>query len=183
MRRIINSTYITVDGVIQNPQDWPSSGDDGGEGQKIQTDLLLSCDTLLMGKATYESFASVWQRRSGDPLTDHMNAMTKYVVSSTLGTATWNNTTVIRDDPVAEIRRLKEQTGGNIIVYGVGQMTHALIANGLLDELRLWFHPFLLGRGSAQDLLFKEGMAARLELANTVTLKNGIIIVTYRILQ
>jgi len=183
MRRIINSTYITVDGVIQNPQDWPSSGDDGGEGQKIQNDLLFSCDAVLMGKHTYESFASVWQSRSGDPLTDRMNAMSKYVVSSTLGTATWNNTTVIRGDPVAEIRRLKEQPGGDIVVYGVGRMTHALIANGLLDELRLWFHPFMLGRGGVQDLLFKEGVAARLELADTTTLKNGIVILNYRILQ
>lgn len=84
MRRIINSTYISLDGVIETPHHWPSSGPDGGKGEAVQTELLLSCDALIMGRRTYEGFAPVWPTRSGDPASDHINAMAKYVVSATL---------------------------------------------------------------------------------------------------
>jgi hypothetical protein len=83
MRKIINSTYITLDGVIENPQDWPYGGADDGAGA-IQTELLLACDALLMGRRTYEGFAPVWPTRSGDPYSDRINSRAKYVVSSTL---------------------------------------------------------------------------------------------------
>lgn len=73
MRRIINSTYITLDGIIENPQDWPSGRDkDDGRGGEIQTELLLSCDALLLGRRTYEGFVPVWTARSGDPYSDHI---------------------------------------------------------------------------------------------------------------
>jgi dihydrofolate reductase len=84
VRRIINSTYVTLDGVIQNPQNWPSVGGFSDEGNQVQTELLESCDAVLMGRRTYESFAPVWPARSGDPLSDRMNAVRKYVVATTL---------------------------------------------------------------------------------------------------
>ena len=105
MRRIINSTYISLDGVIENPHHWPSSGPDGGKGGEVQTKLLLSCDALIMGRRTYEGFAPVWPTRSGDPASDQINSMAKYVVSSTLTDPEWNNTTVIDTDPVAAIEK------------------------------------------------------------------------------
>jgi dihydrofolate reductase len=81
MRKLINSTYITLDGVIQDPQDWPSLGSSSERGDQIQTDLLLSCDLQIIGRKTYEAFAAAWPTRSGDPLSDRMNAMAKYVFS------------------------------------------------------------------------------------------------------
>jgi dihydrofolate reductase len=83
MRRIINSTYISLDGAIENPQDWPSGRhEDDGRGGQIQTELLLGGDAVLMGRRTYEGFAAVWPARSGDPYSDHINQMEKWVVGS-----------------------------------------------------------------------------------------------------
>jgi dihydrofolate reductase len=107
---------------------------------------LLSCDALIIGR-TYEVFAPVWPTRSGDPASDHISAMRRYVVSSTLSDPEWNNTTVLGGDPVAAIKALKEAPGKAIIQYGFDQLSHALMASGLLDELRLWVCPW--GRGAA----------------------------------
>jgi dihydrofolate reductase len=173
MRRIINSTYISLDGVIQNPQDWPSGKVSDDRGLTIQTDLLLGCDAQLMGRRTYEGFAPVWSSRSGDPYSDHTNAMRKYVVSSTLTDPSWNNTTVIAGDPVAEIAALKQQPGKHL--------AHQLVRYGLLDELRLWVHPFLVGRGGPADLIYRDGELAQFELTDTLALNSGIVILTYRL--
>src|SRR5215216_7940523 len=109
MRRIINSTYITLDGVIDRPHEWPSIGSDRGtKGDELQTELLLSCDALIMGRRTYDVFAPVWPTRSGDPASDRINSMRKYVVSSTLTNPEWNNTSVITENPIEAIRELKE---------------------------------------------------------------------------
>src|SRR5919109_493835 len=100
MRKIINSTYISLDGVVDRPHEWPSIGDRGSRWDELQTELLLGCDAVIMGRRTYEVFAPVWPTRSGDALSDHMNAMPKYVVSSKLTDPEWNNTSVISGDPV-----------------------------------------------------------------------------------
>jgi dihydrofolate reductase len=84
MRKIINSTYISLDGVIERPQDWPSLATRGGGGDEVQAELVLSCDAMVMGRRTYEGFAPVWPTRSGDPISDQINSMAKYVVSATL---------------------------------------------------------------------------------------------------
>jgi hypothetical protein len=108
MRKIINSTYITLDAVVEAPHLWPSLGRPGDErAVQIQTDLLLSCDAVLMGRRTYDGFAPIWPTRSGDPYSDHINAMPKYVVSTTLKDPEWKNTHVIDRDVVAGISRLK----------------------------------------------------------------------------
>ena len=182
MRRIINSTYISLDGVIQDPQDWPDNGiEPDGTGLNAQTDLLRACDAVLMGSRTYSGFAPAWMARSGDPYSDRINSMTKYVVSSTLRDPEWNNTTVISGDPIAEIRRLKEQPGQDIVQYGFGPLSYALLEHGLLDELRLWVHPLFVGQATPADLLFRPSAAAQFELAGTLALNNGIVVLTYRI--
>jgi dihydrofolate reductase len=181
MRKIINSTYISLDGVIENPQDWPSLGSSGDAGTTIQTDLLASCDAVLMGRRTYEGFAPVWSERSGDPYSDRINAMSKYVVSSTLRTPDWNNTTVISDDVIATIAALKESAGQDIVQYGFGRLSYALMEAGLLDELRLWVHPFFVGAAGHDDLLFRPSAATRCVLSDSTTLDNGIIILTYQL--
>ena len=130
----------------------------------MQSALLLDCDALLLGRRTYEGFAPVWTQMSGDPYSDHINAMEKWVVSSTLTDPTWNNSEVIRADVAAEIGRRKAVDGGNIVQYGLGPVTDLLLEHGLLDELRLWVHPFLVGSGGADDLLLRPGRAGQFEL-------------------
>ena len=180
MRPIVNSTYVTLDGVIQNPQDWPSLGSFSAEGNQIQAVLLERCDAVLMGRRTYDGFAPVWTARSGDPASDRMNAIRKYVVSTTLTDPQWHNTTVIDHDPIEAIRDLKQQPGGGIVQYGFGALAHALMAAGLLDELRLWVHPFFLGADTPSDLLCRAGSAGSFELADTTSLDGGIVILIYR---
>jgi len=180
MRKIINSTYVTLDGVIENPQDWPELGGFDDSGYRIQDELIQRCDAVLMGRHTYDGFAPVWTAREGDPVSDRMNAITKYVVSTTLTDPGWANTTVIDSDPVATIRTLKQQPGKDIVQYGFGQLAHALVADGLLDELRLWIHPFFVGTGTAGDLLYRAGSAGSFELNDVTQMTNGIVILSYQ---
>jgi dihydrofolate reductase len=181
MRTIINSTYITLDGVVEGPHLWPSPGRPGDERfGRIQSELLLACDALLMGRRTYDSFAEVWPTRSGDPFSDHINTMPKYVVSTTLTDPQWANTEVIDSDVAAAVARLKEAPGKDIVQYGFGPVARLLLAHDLLDELRLWVHPLILGRGSAGDLLFGEAPAVAFELADVTTLSDGMVQLSYR---
>jgi dihydrofolate reductase len=181
MRSIINSTYITLDGVVEAPHLWPSLGRAGDErAERIQADLLESCDAVLMGRHTYEGFAPVWPTRSGDPYSDRMNAMPKYVVSTTLTEPEWNNTHVIDGDVVGEVTRLKEAPGGDIVQYGFGDVSRLLLEHGLLDELRLWVHPLMLGRRDASDLLAGAGVPSAFTLTGTTALTDGTVILGYR---
>ncbi|HEX6444206.1 MAG TPA: dihydrofolate reductase family protein [Streptosporangiales bacterium] len=180
MRRIVNSTYVSLDGVIVDPQDWPSPpGEDDGTGTRIQTELILDCDAVLMGRGTYEAFASVWGGRSGDPYTDQINAITKYVVSTTLTDPSWANTVVIDSDPVGEIERLKAAPGKDIVQYGFGSLSHAMMRRGLIDELRLWVHPFFVGSGGPGHLLYRDGPQAVFGFAGAQPLTSGIVVLTY----
>jgi dihydrofolate reductase len=180
MRKIINSTYISIDGVIEAPHLWPSLGRPGDErADGIQAALLLSCDAVLMGRRTYEGFAPVWSTTSGDPFSDHINAMPKYVVSTTLENPEWNNTQVIDGDVAAQITRLKEAPGRDIVQYGFGPVSRLLLEHGLLDELRLWVHPLIVGEGAPGDLLFGSVPAIGFELTDTTPLSNGIVILGY----
>ena len=180
MRRIINSTYISLDGAVERPHHWPSLAGGDDEGTVIQTDLLFACDAVLMGRRTYEGFAEAWPSRSGDPYSDRINSMEKLVVSTTLDTPEWSNTTVIRTDPIAEIRRLKAAPGQDIVQYGFGRLSRALVEHGLLDELRLWVHPLFAGDAPPEDLIAPHCPPAMLTLTDTRALKNGIAILTYR---
>ncbi len=182
MRRIINSTYISLDGVIEAPHLWPSLGRPGDErfGQ-IQAELALSCDALLMGRHTYDGFAPVWPTRSGDPVSDQINAMPKYVVSTTLKDPEWNNTQVIGGDVVAEITQLKQAPGKNIVQYGFGAVSRLLLEHGLLDELRLWVHPLIVGAGRPSDLLFGTAPAVGFNLTDTTSLSDGVVILSYQL--
>ena len=181
MRPIINSTYVTLDGVIQDPQDWPSLGSSSDAGGRIQSELLERCDAVLMGRHTYDGFAPVWSAQSGDPFADRMNALPKYVVSTTLTDPKWQNTTVIDHDPIDAIRDLTQQPGADIVQYGFGRLSHALMAAGLLDELRLWVHPFFIGTGTADELLYRPGSTGQFTLADATALDDGVVILTYRL--
>jgi dihydrofolate reductase len=181
MREIVNSTYITLDGLVENPHTWPAPGGFSSEGNQIQTDLLLSCSAILMGRRTYSTFVEVWPTMAGNILADKMNALPKYVASSTLTDPAWNNTHVIKDDLVTEIKQLKTEPGGDIVQFGFGQVSRTLMAAGLLDRLRLWVHPIFVGRGGPQDLLYRDSPGAEFNLVDTTTLESGVVILDYRI--
>ena len=181
-RRLINSTYITLDGAVDNPHEWPSLGSSGSQvSYEIQNTLLENCDAVLMGRHTYESFAAVLPTKSGDPFSDRINAMQKYVASTTLRKPEWNNTEVIHDDLVGAIRRIKAEPGKDIVQYGIGSVSYALMEQGLIDELRLWVHPFILGRSGPAKPHFFPCPTTRLEFTTSQALPNGIAILNYRI--
>ena len=181
MRQLINSTYLTLDGVIENPHLWPAlKGGASDDGDTIQTDLLETCDIVLMGRRTYDVFAPAWSSRSGDPYSDRINAMRKVVVSTTLTDPAWTNTEVISSDVADRVRDLKAQDGGHIVQYGFGDVSRLLLEHGLFDQLRLWIHPLLVGPSDASDLLSRPGTAASFDLVESSVLSNGIILATYR---
>ena len=158
MRKIVNSTYISLDGVVEEPHLWPTmERPTDARKDTIQTDLLQACDAVLMGRRTYEGFAPVWQSRSGDPLSDRMNTIPKYVVSTTLQDPDWANTTVISSDAAAEIRRLKEQPGQDIVQYGFGAISTLLMENDLLDETPSLVPPAVRRRGPGRQRAVPKG--------------------------
>lgn len=182
MRKIINSTYVTLDGVVGDPQEWslPYFGEDA---QKYAYDLLFSSGALLLGRRTYEGFASTWphmEEQTGE-YGVRMNTLPKYAVSTTLEKADWNNTSIISSDVTAEVARLKEQPGQDILQYGFGELSRTLVEAGLLDELRLWVHPVFAGLGEGGDrLIGAESFNAAFELADTLVLGTGVVVHTYR---
>lgn len=182
MRKIINSTYVSLDGVIQNPQNWTSAYFQD-EAAAYARELLFSCDALLMGRTTFDGFSQAWpamEEATGD-FGVRMNTLPHYVVSDSLQKPGWGDTTAIRRaDAVAEITKLKEQEGQDILQYGFGAVSRMLVDNGLLDELRLWIHPVIVGTDDPADLLAPKDFSATFELADTTTFSTGVIIATYR---
>jgi dihydrofolate reductase len=181
MRQLINSTYITLDGVVEGPHLWPPlKAGTSGEGDRIQTDLLETCDIVLMGRRTYDVFAPAWTSRSGDPYSDRINTMRKVVVSTTLADPQWANTEVTAGDVGARVRELKDEDGGHIVQYGFGDVSRLLLDDGLFDQLQWWIHPQLVGPRDPADLIYRPGTAATFELVDSRALGNGIILATYR---
>src|SRR3954451_21176068 len=155
MSKILVSQFVSVDGVVEDPggsEDWDRGGwafqyDRGPEGDKIKLDEVMAADALLLGRVTYEGFAAAWPSREGE-FADKFNNMAKYVVSSTLQDPEWNNTTVIAPgDLVEEISKLREESGGDMLVNGSAQLVHTLVENDLVDEYRLMVFPVVLGKG------------------------------------
>jgi dihydrofolate reductase len=180
MRQLINSTYTTLDGVVEGPHLWPPlKAGTSAEGDTIQTHLLEASDIVLMGRRTYESFAPAWSSRGGDRFSDRINTMRKVVVSTTLTEPKWKNTEVIAGDVVGLVRDLKDEGGGHIVQYGFGEVSRLLLAHGLFDQLQLWIHPQLVGPSDVSDLLSRPGTAAAFDLVDTRVLSNGIVLATY----
>jgi dihydrofolate reductase len=178
MRHLINSTYVTLDGLIGDLERWHFGYMDAA-AERVAGDLLAGADTLLLGRRTYEGFAAVWPTRTGE-LADKFNSMKKYVASTKLETADWNNSEIISGDLAGKVAEIKSQPGGHIVSYGIGPVAQTLMEHGLLDEIRLWFHPVLVGRVGTGEWLFREGNAATLTLLNTRVLDNGVVILSYR---
>jgi dihydrofolate reductase len=164
MRRIVVSEFVTLDGVMEDPggaEDFDRGGwafqfERGPEGDKFKLDEVLEADALLLGRKTYEGFAKAWPTVTDEVgFAEKMNSMPKYVVSSTLESADWNNSTVINGDVAEEVAKLKQQPGGNILVAGSAQLVQTLMDHDLVDEYRLMIYPVLLGSGKR---LFKDGV-------------------------
>lgn len=137
--------------------------------------LLLSSDAILMGHTTYESWAKIWPG-SAHPWAARLNAIPKYVFSSTLETAAWNNSTLVRGDAVAEVSQLKEQQGGNLVVFGHGLLGETLLTHHLIDLLELEIHPLILGRGRQ---LLRQDQTASLKLVAAKSFSKGIVRLSY----
>ena len=156
MGKLVVTEFVTLDGVFQDPGGsgefarggWAFQFDQGDEGAKFKFDELLASDAQLLGRVTYEGFAKAWPTMEGTgEFGEKMNAMPKFVVSSTLENPEWNNTTVLKGDVAKEVGELKQQFAGDILVAGSGQLLSSLLANDLVDELHLMVFPILLGDG------------------------------------
>ncbi|MDQ3694810.1 MAG: dihydrofolate reductase family protein [Chloroflexota bacterium] len=184
MRKIIVSTYVTLDGVMQ-PIDWSAQSQDPASTEERGTyarDLLFEADTLLLGRETYQIFAEVWPTRTAADdgpgeagSTDRINSLPEYVASSTLSEPLSWNATLIKGDVPREIAKLKEQPGQNIVVYGCGQLAKTLFEHNLVDEFRFWVYPVVRGKGAR---LFEDGVAADLELVETRVFGGGFVVLT-----
>src|SRR5262249_10838654 len=159
MRRLIESTLLSLDGVIGEPHVWASEYFDG-EAQEKALEQLLASDAMLMGRHTYETFSQTWPKLSG-PYPDRINAMRKYVFSSALQEADWNNSTIVKGDVAAEVTKLKQQNGQDLVIYGHGPLGETLLEHNLIDQLQFAIHPLLVGRGA---LLFRDGQKTTLKL-------------------
>jgi dihydrofolate reductase len=175
MRKIIESTLVSLDGVTGDPHVWAMERFDD-DAQKEALEGLRASDAMLLGRRTYEIFAGVWPARTG-AYAERLNTMPKYVFSSTLRKVDWNNSTIIRGDVVAEATKLKQQDGKALIIYGHGLLGQTLLQHHLLDEVHLSVHPVLVGRGK---LLFHEGAAAKLELISAKPRRNGVVVLSYK---
>jgi dihydrofolate reductase len=179
MGKIVNATNMTIDGDVQNMQDWHFEYFDD-DARRTATGQLFTADALVMGRETYDGFAPVWAEQAGtNDFADRMNSIPKYVVSTTLIDPAWKNTTVIgARDAVADLRALREKDG-TVLQYGFGAVTRLLLDNGLLDELRIWLHPVFSGKAGPGDLLFHERAKTPLTLAGVETFGNGMVVLTY----
>jgi dihydrofolate reductase len=179
MGRIVNATYMTLDGDITNMKDWhwPTFKDEAIAAAQKQ---LYGSDALIMGRETYDGFFSAWPGRAGDEFADRMNGIRKYVVSSTLTDPEWTNTSVISgDDVVEQIRRVKDDTERDILQYGFGSVTRLMLDNGLVDELRIWLHPVLSGKAAPGELLYRDAVQSTFSLNGVETHRTGLVILSY----
>jgi len=185
MRKLIVSEFLSLDGVIQAPggadEDTEGGFRHGGWTHPYWHDdigagfgaLMQDCDAILLGRKTYLLHGNAFEPMpAGDPFGDMMNAPAKYVVSKTLEKPIWRNTTIIRDDVVESIRRLKAAPGKNILTDGSHQLVHTLIANDLVDELHLLLYPLILGSGKR---LLPEGTHAAFKLASAKPYPSGVV--------
>jgi dihydrofolate reductase len=163
MGRIVVSEFVTLDGIMEDPGGsegtaqggWAFRFDRGPEGDKYKLDEVLDAEVMLLGRVTYEGFAAAWPSYEDEAgFAAKMNGMPKYVLSSSLTEAGWQNSTIVRGEAAAEAAKLKAQIGGTILVAGSMTLVHALQDADLVDEYRLMVFPTVLGSGKR---LFRDG--------------------------
>jgi dihydrofolate reductase len=177
MRRVIASMFLSLDGVMESPDRWhfPYFNDEMGAaiGQ-----AMSEADAFLLGRVGYQEWAAYWPSAEDGEMARYMNSTPKYVVSKTLDSAEWENSTVLKGDLSEEIPKLKQQPGKNITISGSATLVRSLLHANLLDELRLMVHPVVVGGGRR---LFEDGGDQRpLELVDSKTFRTGVVDLTYR---
>ncbi|KRB18374.1 MULTISPECIES: dihydrofolate reductase family protein [Mesorhizobium] len=188
MRKIIAATFVSLDGVMQapgGPEEDPVGGFKFGGwtfhyfdevGGAAMEELFSKPFALLLGRRTYDIFAAYWPYQK-DPIADAFNPATKYVATHRPDTLTWQNTQSLGPDIVATLRRVKQEDGPDLLIQGSGNLIQTLLANGLIDEIRLMIFPLLLGKG--KRLFGDDAMPAAFRLAKLQTSSTGVIIATY----
>ena len=174
MRNLVVSEFMSLDGVMDTPS-WtaPYWNDEIAEFKAAE---MATTDALLLGRLTYEGFAEAWPSRTDEESGGaRMNALAKYVVSTTLHSADWQNSTIIRGNVAAEVAALKAQDGNDILVYGSGQLTRFLLECGLVDQLNLLVYPLTLGSGKR---LFGE-TPVNSNLTESRTFSSGVVLLQY----
>jgi dihydrofolate reductase len=190
MGKIVISTNVSLDGVVQDPDGeegfrlggWfgQFGGKDLEEWAKVEFEEALGAEALLLGRRSDEWFAARWSSRPGE-WADRLNSLPKYVVSSTLEHPRWNNSTVLKGDVVTEVSKLKQELDGDILVYASYQLGRTLIEHDLVDELRLFVFPVVLGAG---ERLFGETSDKKaMRLVGTRTVGDGLVFVTYELVR
>ena len=185
MGTIVVSQFVSVDGVIEDPVGieslgrgaWTSQSDSGADGAAFKLAEIMSAEAMLFGRVTYEGYAPAWSVREGE-YADRINALPKYVVSTTLAEAMWANTAVIAGDVIAAVAALKERTGGEILIHGSATLVDALLAHDLVDEWRLMVFPVVVGAG--KRCFGDPGSARPLRLVESRAVGDGVAILVYR---
>ena len=176
-RTLAATLFMTLDGVVEAPDKWsfPFWSDETG---KFKSDELRATDALLLGRVTYEGFAAAWPgRKDEEGFADRFNSMPKYVASKTSKKLEWNNSHLIMGDLAAEVSKLKQQPGHDIVIHGSPTLIRSLLPHDLIDEYRLLVYPIVLGRGKR---LFDETSQAKLKLAESETFSKGVVKLVYR---
>ena len=176
-RTLAATLFMTLDGVVEAPDKWsfPFWSDETG---KFKSDELRATDALLLGRVTYEGFAAAWPgRKDEEGFADRFNSIPKYVASKTLKKLEWNNSHLIKGDLAAEVSKLKQQPGRDVVIHGSPTLIRSLLPHDLIDEYRLLVYPIVLGRGKR---LFDEASQAKLKLAESETFSKGVVKLVYR---
>src|SRR5262245_8530052 len=176
MRKLIVSSFVSLDGVIESPMTWTSPFFDD-ESKEYAYQQLADVEFLLLGRVTYDAFSARWPQIKGDKYFDRINSLKKLVASKTLKDVTWN-ASVISGDVAATLRALKEEGDGTIVKYGVSQLDRTLLANNLVDEYSLWIVPTVARQGKRA---FEDVGASlpKLDLVDVRRFKIGSVILTY----
>jgi dihydrofolate reductase len=185
MGRIVVTEFVSLDGVMEAPgggEDFKYGGwsfeiSRGDEGDRFKLDETMSSDALLLGRRTYEGFAEAWPSRDGE-FADKFNSMPKHVVSSTLESPEWNNSSVLKGDLGESVAELKAKYGGDVVVHGSASLVQALIDDDLVDELRLMVYPVVLGTG--KRVFGETSDKKRLDLVESKVVGDGVVILVYR---
>ena len=174
MRKLIESTLVSLDGVIESPERWAIIDD---EATQLSIQELDNYDAFVMGRVTYERFRENWSASGGNPYFDRIAAMPKYVASGSLDEVSWN-ATLLGPDIVTAIQELKAQPGKDLIKYGNSRLDATLLGAGLVDELRLWIMPVVVGSGQR---IFEDVDASSLKLTlnHVHQLRNGSVVLSY----
>ncbi|HLV35049.1 MAG TPA: dihydrofolate reductase family protein [Spirillospora sp.] len=173
MRKLVVTEFLSLDGVMEAPMWTFKYWND--EIAQFKGEETNASDALLLGRVTYEGFAAAWPN-SKDEGAPYFNSVRKYVVSTTLDKAEWNNSVLIKNNIVEEINRLKQQEGKDITVHGSGKLVQTLIQHNLVDCFRLLVYPVVLGKGQR---LFEEGTTATLNLVETRSFSGGVVALIY----